>query len=223
MVGGTAAAVPDLRPIAWTALWVAVHLAFDGRGRRRLAAAAKALASAGFVAAALLAARALPDPIARPLVAATALCAAGDVLLALEGRGPFLAGTAVFAAGHGAYALAFVGAARRAGGGDPVAAVVAAGAVIVLGVAVLRRIAAVQPRWLVAATAGYVVAIAGMVGTAFALAADAPAVAAGAAAFALSDVSVAEDRLVRPRFVHRLWGIPLYYAAQYALVAGAAA
>jgi hypothetical protein len=42
-------------------------------------------------------------------------------------------------------------------------------------------------------------------------------VAVGALAFAASDVSVARDRFVRPEFVNRAWGLPLYYAAQLLL------
>jgi hypothetical protein len=29
----------------------------------------------------------------------------------------------------------------------------------------------------------------------------------------LSDLSVARDRFVKPAFVNRLWGLPLYYAS----------
>ena len=35
-----------------------------------------------------------------------------------------------------------------------------------------------------------------------------------AVAFYLSDVSVARDRFVAPGFGNRIWGLPLYYAAQ---------
>jgi hypothetical protein len=33
-------------------------------------------------------------------------------------------------------------------------------------------------------------------------------------AFYLSDLAVARDRFVARAFVNRLWGLPLYYAAQ---------
>jgi hypothetical protein len=36
----------------------------------------------------------------------------------------------------------------------------------------------------------------------------------GALAFAASDISVAVDRFVKPAFVNKLWGFPLYYVAQ---------
>ena len=47
---------------------------------------------------------------------------------------------------------------------------------------------------------------------------------AAAVAFYLSDVSVARDRFVAPGFGNRIWGLPLYYAAQllFALVDGLA-
>ena len=41
----------------------------------------------------------------------------------------------------------------------------------------------------------------------------------GAIAFYLSDLSVARDRFVTPAFYNRLWGLPLYYAAQFVLAA----
>jgi uncharacterized membrane protein YhhN len=40
------------------------------------------------------------------------------------------------------------------------------------------------------------------------------AVMTAAVAFYLSDVSVARDRFVAPGFGNRIWGLPLYYAAQ---------
>jgi hypothetical protein len=39
----------------------------------------------------------------------------------------------------------------------------------------------------------------------------------GAVGFYLSDLSVARDRFVVSEFVNRLWGLPLYYAAQVAM------
>jgi uncharacterized membrane protein YhhN len=42
---------------------------------------------------------------------------------------------------------------------------------------------------------------------------------AGAVAFYLSDLSVANDRFVHESFFNKLWGLPLYYAAQILLAA----
>jgi uncharacterized membrane protein YhhN len=39
----------------------------------------------------------------------------------------------------------------------------------------------------------------------------------GAVGFYLSDLSVARDRFVKEEFLNRIWGLPLYYAAQVAL------
>ena len=36
----------------------------------------------------------------------------------------------------------------------------------------------------------------------------------GALAFAASDISVARDRFIKPGFVNKMWGLPLYYVAQ---------
>ncbi len=48
-------------------------------------------------------------------------------------------------------------------------------------------------------------------------------VAVGALAFTASDISVARDRFVRPQFLNRAWGLPLYYAAQVLLALSPAA
>jgi hypothetical protein len=42
-------------------------------------------------------------------------------------------------------------------------------------------------------------------------------IALGASLFAISDLSVARDRFVARAFVNRLWGLPLYFAAQLIL------
>jgi uncharacterized membrane protein YhhN len=41
----------------------------------------------------------------------------------------------------------------------------------------------------------------------------------GALAFYISDISVARDRFVVQNFTNRLWGLPLYYLAQFLLAA----
>ncbi len=47
-----------------------------------------------------------------------------------------------------------------------------------------------------------------------------PTLFAGALLFYLSDLSVALDRFVNPAGYHKLWGLPLYYSAQFILVMG---
>ena len=44
-----------------------------------------------------------------------------------------------------------------------------------------------------------------------------PTIFLGAAMFYVSDLSVARDKFVAPGLVNRLWGLPLYYAAQFVL------
>jgi uncharacterized membrane protein YhhN len=44
-----------------------------------------------------------------------------------------------------------------------------------------------------------------------------PLIWIGALAFYLSDISVARDRFVHRDLANRLWGLPLYYAAQLLL------
>ena len=60
--------------------------------------------------------------------------------------------------------------------------------------------------------ASYIVVITVML--ALAVGTRRPFVALGALAFYVSDISVARDRFVWSSFVNRLWGLPLYYAAQ---------
>ena len=69
--------------------------------------------------------------------------------------------------------------------------------------------------------AAYIVAITVMVACAIASAGPQGAwlPIVGAVAFYLSDLSVARDVFVHRAFVNRLWGLPLYYAAQLCLAA----
>jgi uncharacterized membrane protein YhhN len=68
------------------------------------------------------------------------------------------------------------------------------------------------------AVVAYVAAISLMVTLAAGAAASAgPVIVTGAAAFAVSDVFVARQRFVRRSLANKLWGLPLYYAAQFLL------
>jgi uncharacterized membrane protein YhhN len=67
------------------------------------------------------------------------------------------------------------------------------------------------------AVLAYILVISAMVGLACGSvgAGTVPLMAGVAAfAFAISDISVAMDRFVKPDFFWRLWGLPLYYGAQ---------
>jgi uncharacterized membrane protein YhhN len=170
---------------------------------------AKPPASAAFVAAAW-SRGAAGSVYGRWVLAALAFSMLGDVLLIpastlLFGLGAFLVGHLLFAAAFVARGVSFP----------------------VVAVAALVAAAAAAPiaRWLLPHVKGsmrgpviaYMTAISVMVSLAagtYALRA-APLLLGGALAFYFSDLSVARDRFVKPTFVNRLWGIPLYYGAQF--------
>jgi uncharacterized membrane protein YhhN len=198
---------------ACTALAVLLLLIAERAGSRVGVWLSKPAASLGFVAVAWLS----PHSGAYPawMRAALIACALGDLLLIPAGTGPlFLAGTAVFALGHAGYAAAFW---TR----GPVLWLSALGAagMLVAARATLRWLGPHLLPPLAAAVRGYIAVIAIMVALALGAAAATGDVriAAGALAFALSDLSVARDRFVRPGFDNLLWGLPLYYAAQLTL------
>lgn len=177
---------------------------------------AKSLASASFLAAALLWG-ALGSGYGRAVLLALALCAAGDVLLIPRGRRLFFAlGLAAFLLGHLAYSGAFL--VRSVDG------VVAGGTGVATAAAALGL-----GRWLLPHVAGrlrgpvaaYLAAIGLMVALAagtFAAEGDAR-IPAGALLFAVSDLFVARERFVAPGFANPAAGLPLYYAGQVLLAA----
>jgi uncharacterized membrane protein YhhN len=197
-----------------TAAATAALLAAEWRGSRLGVWGFKPLAAAGFVGAAL-ASDALATPYGRWLLVGLALSWLGDVLLIPPGTGAaFLLGMASFAAAHLAFSAAFL----SAGAATPPA--LAAAAVLAPGLLVAVRWLRPHLRGsLHIAVPGYVGAIGAMLALSAGAAASLgrPALAVGAALFALSDLSVARDRLVAPGLVNSLWGLPLYFAAQLVL------
>lgn len=189
-------------------------LVLAGRGESQpLKRFFKPPASLSFILAGL-AAGALDTPFGQAVLAALVFCAIGDVLLIPKSKAYFLAGMASFGLGHAAYIAAF-----SIGG---VAVSLLAAAVLVL----MLALSAAVFFWLreeLGAMKGPVAAYsliisfmvaAGAAHFAFAPSAKSATLAAAAAAFALSDVSVARDRFGKGGFINRLWGLPLYYAAQ---------
>lgn len=183
---------------------------------------AKAAASSGFVAAAV-AAGAADTAYGGWVLGALCLGWVGDIALVSARRRWFLLGLAAFLLSH----LTYIGAFATVDPHAVVAVLVAAG---------LLGPAALVARWLWPHLAGdmrgpvmaYIAVITAMVAAASGAAAGTgpallPALSAGgwratvvvaAVAFYLSDVSVARDRFVAPGFGNRIWGLPLYYAAQ---------
>jgi uncharacterized membrane protein YhhN len=160
------------------------------------------------------------DSPATWIVGGLILGAIGDVLLLFESL--FLAGLAVFLLGHVAYIVAFA---------------------LIEPIAMWPQLARWQTMVVVAAggtalawlwphlesmrvpVIAYVVVIVTMVIGAAAVSAATAAQSQGAASlvilgatmFFASDLAVARDKFVSPGFVNRLWGLPVYYAAQLAL------
>ena len=203
--------------IAWsvaTAVAVAALLAFERIGSRGGVWVAKPAASTAFVAVAVLA-DAFATPYGRAVLAGLVLSWLGDVFLIPRGAPKlFLAGVASFLLGHVAYAFAFF-----VRGVDLGASVVTAAVVVALAVLVLRWLGPHVGANMRAAVPAYVTVISVMViaavGT-YALHGN-RLIPLGAIGFYLSDLSVARDRFVAEEFANRIWGLPLYYAAQVVL------
>lgn len=188
-----------------------VVLVWSEYGGSRWRLLAKPAASACFIAVALLAG-ALDTGYGRWVVVALVLSAAGDVALLGRSSAAFLAGLGSFLLGHLAYVVAF-GVRGIAGAATVVAIAVLAGPAIL----VIRWLWPHVPAEMRPPVSAYTIVISLMVATAVGtVVADGdPRIAAAAAMFYCSDLAVARDRFVAPGFVNRLWGLPLYYAAQF--------
>ena len=204
-------------PVLVCAVLVAACLVAERRKSERGLWLAKPLASATFVWAAL-AWGGLASPFGHWLALGLVACAVGDVLLIpRRAPGALRAGMLAFGVGHGLFTTAFLVHGVSLG-----AAALAAAAALAFVLGVWRWLArhlAPADRVPVGLYAGV---IGGMLVCAIGAAArGAPgAAAAGAVLFALSDLSVAQDRFVAPSFASTLWGLPAYYAAQLLLAWG---
>ncbi len=137
----------------------------------------------------------------------------GDLFLALDGRGPFVAGLVSFLLGHLAYVVAFNERGLDDGLYIPIAGVV------VLGVAIGRWLLPTVPRELKGPVVAYIAVISAMVALSVSTNQFSSdwRIPAGAVAFYLSDIGVARDRFAAPGFVNRIVGLPLYYGGQLLL------
>jgi uncharacterized membrane protein YhhN len=206
--------------IAVCALAVAGLLVAERRGSQAGKWLSKPVASAAFVAVAL-GSGALESSYGQALLAGLLLCLVGDILLIPQTRPAiFRAGVFAFLAGHVAYAAAFLTRPLS------LAWMFVAGAGLALALwQVWRWLRPALPADMRRPVQAYFAVIAVMATLACGLtAAGGPAtVAVGALAFTASDISVARDRFVRPQFLNRAWGLPLYYAAQVLLALSPAA
>ncbi len=200
---------------------VALLLAAEYAGNRTLKWIAKPAASAAFIALAINEGALQGGPFGVLMLVGLVLCAAGDVFLIPRASRWFLAGMGAFALGHGAYVGAFL---TRSPDAKPLV-YFAAIAMIAVGGGVLRMLWGKLGEMRGPVTA-YVVIISVMVVTSFAAAPAASSTTgsaydwrliAGAVGFAASDIAVARDQFAKPDFINRLWGLPLYYAAQLTL------
>lgn len=222
------AVAPLLAPVVATAVCAVacaglVAVEDANRRVRRARFALKPLASLGFVLVPIVggatAAGLAPGDHATWIVAGLVLGAIGDALLLFPGA--FLAGLVVFLLGHVAYVVAFALVVPMIAWPRIVTwqamATIAAGA---------TALAWLWPylRSLRIPVIAYVAVIVLMVIGAAAASAAAPwsslrssLVIAGATMFFASDLAVARDRFVDESFVNKLWGLPVYYAAQLLL------
>lgn len=146
------------------------------------------------------------------------LCLVGDVALIPKSRRWFMVGLAAFLLGHVCYILAFNQLALFASSNLLVTALIVA-----VSAFVLFKFWPHLGGMRIPVTA-YVIVISLMVWSAWAVFFDGALpwplrllVALGATCFYFSDVSVALNTFVRPSFVHRAWGLPLYYVGQFLL------
>ena len=199
--------------IALTTVSLAALLLAEWRGVKGVEVVAKPLASLGFLFAAY-SQGALGSGYGRAIFAGLCLSMVGDVLLMSQAQAMFLGGLGAFLLGHVAYATAFV--------------VRGVGLSVSLAAAALLAIpASLVGRWLWPHTPaemrgpvlGYIVVISAMVALSLGTVSKLGryTVLLGAVMFYASDLSVARDRFVKRGFLNRVWGLPLYYAAQLVL------
>lgn len=168
----------------------------------------KMLASSAFVGTAVVAG-ALDSPFGRWMLVGLVASWLGDLLLTINGAPAFLAGLGAFLVAHLAYAGAFL---LRGTGDWPAGAIVVS---VAVSVVVGHRLLAHVPRDMKVPVMIYVVAITTMVAAALQAGAQDARLPLGAVGFYLSDLAVARQRFVRPGLSNRLWGLPLYFAAQF--------
>ena len=172
--------------------------------------AAKPLASLCFLVTAV-AAGAFESDYGTWVFIALVLSAVGDVALLGSTSSTFLAGLVSFLLGHLAYVVAFA-----VRGLDVGWTVIGSLLMLVPLVAVLRWLLP-HTGEMAAPVTVYALVISAMVATAAGTVAfDGDArILAAAILFWVSDLAVARNRFVAPGPVNRLWGLPLYYGAQF--------
>ena len=161
---------------------------------------------------------AMETDFGRLIFAGLVLSALGDALLLSARRLFFLSGMTAFGLAHILYGAAFLGAAIAVEGPFPWSVELLGVLLAALfGHGVMRRLwPNLLAPWRGPATAYAVVIslmLAAALGGMMAYALPIP-FAVGAVLFAVSDISVARDRLTATDSGSRIWGLPLYFLAQ---------
>jgi len=182
-----------------------------------LAAGAKVVASAGYLATAT-SVGALQHRYGRIIFIGLLLSFAGDMMLMGVSQGRFLLGLGSFLLAHLAYITAFttLGLNRKW-------ALVSALPVLLSAAAVTLWLTPYLAPHLIMPVHAYIGVISLMVLAAFASkgAGASTLIVAGALLFFVSDLSVAAQRIVGVDFPTFIWGLPLYYAGQICLALSA--
>jgi uncharacterized membrane protein YhhN len=191
---------------------VAALLVAEYRASRLGVWLAKPAAALCFVAAAL-SFGALDSSYGRVVLAGLVLSLCGDVLLIPHGRPRvFQAGVAAFGLGHVAYLAAF---ALRFE--SPGLAVICAAILSLVIAPLFRWLAPHLPDDMKLPVRVYIGVISAMLVAAAGASWSNQWILLGASMFYVSDLAVARDRFVASGFANRVWGLPLYFAAQLVL------
>lgn len=196
--------------IGFVAVSCAILVAALFLGNLPVAAAAKLVASSGFVALAIRVGS-LQSTYGRVILAGLAFSWFGDVFLIGQSQGLFFLGLVAFLLAHVAYITAFVGRGMRLK-----SITIAALPILLLAIAVSIWLRPYVPLELEFPVRLYTTVISLMVISAFATHGKYPSrlILAGAVMFFLSDLSVAALRLAQTDVPTYLLGLPLYYASQ---------
>ncbi len=185
----------------------------EKRDQRAIVMVCKPIASTGFVAGGWLAG--IDGPVETAVFIGLLLSWWGDVLLMPSGKKWFLAGLVAFLLGHIGFLTAFL--VQGLSLSHSVLGLVGA---CLLAIPIGRWLLPQVDKAMQHPVLAYLIVITLMVAGAVGAMGTGASIWMPCAAFAffLSDLSVAIDRFIRPSFLNRLWGLPLYYAAQWMFV-----
>ena len=205
--------------VLFTVCSLLLHIVAERRRRWFLRALTKTAASSGFIAIALTLG-ATQSPWGQALLVALGLSMLGDLFLLSKTTAMFACGLVSFLLAHIAFGAAFI-----VLGVDPVIALAASVAFVLIALRVARWVLPHVPGRLRPAVIAYIIAVSGMAVLALAAgwATGNPVLPIAGAAFFVSDLLIARSRFVAPGFINRLLGLPLYYGAQILFALQAAA